>query len=56
MQILDIYMVMGIRLYKNAINIYGKNLLASKANLLIVNFISKILNIKELNLIIFIEN
>ena len=45
-------MITSIRIYKDAINTNEKNLLESKTNLLIVDFIRKILDIKKLDLMI----
>ena len=50
------YIVTSIKVYKNAINAYKNYLLKSKANLLTVNFIKKVLNIKKLNFIVFTKN
>ena len=51
-QISNTYIVTSIGVYKDTINTYRKNLLESEANLLIVYFIRKILDIEKLDLII----
>jgi hypothetical protein len=49
-------MVTSVRVYKDAINVYGKNLLESEANPLIVDFIKKILDVEKLNLVILTKD
>ena len=55
-QIFNTHIITSIKVYKDAINAYKKNLLKSKANLLIIHFIKKILNIEKLDLIILIKD
>jgi hypothetical protein len=45
-------MVMGIGVYKDAINAHEKNLPESEANPLIIDFIRKILDVEKLDLVI----
>ena len=49
-------MATSIRVYKDAINAYKNNLLESEANLIIIDFIRKILNIKKPDLVILIRD
>ena len=55
-QISNTYIIINIKICKDTINIYKNYLLKSEINLLIIQFIEKILNIEKQDIVILIRD
>ncbi len=50
------HIIINVKICKNIINIYKNYLLKSEINLLIIQFIKKILNVEKLDFVILIRD